>query len=276
MQLVTVYIPTKNRIAMLQRAIQSVKLQSYKPIELIVVDDGSTDGTVEFLIEQMAQGSLRAFFNSSSQGACASRNKAIENSMGYFVTGLDDDDYFSSDKRIEHFVDTWNTTANRFSGLFDSVAVATPKGIQTRHEIRQVQYNQLREHNFIGSQVFAPREHYVGAGLFDPVMPAWQDWDMWLRMSEKFGGFLNISQSSYMVDEMHGANRITTRNEVIIRNAMHLLRRKIKNVTLREKSSLIVALYGYPQVKPQLGEVLILLAAFRIKSVLLSIRRVIF
>ena len=92
--LVTIYIPTKNRLKLLNRAIESVKKQTYKDIEIIVVDDGSTDGTTEYLAQEINSGTLKAIFNKKSLGACAARNKAIEMATGDFITGLDDDDYF--------------------------------------------------------------------------------------------------------------------------------------------------------------------------------------
>jgi glycosyltransferase involved in cell wall biosynthesis len=274
MEFVTVYIPTKNRLKLLKRAIQSVNSQSYKWIELIVVDDGSTDGTVEFLQAEMVQGNLRAFFHHASLGACAARNRAIENARGYFATGLDDDDYFTNPKRIEKFVDEWNNSKSNIGGLFDSIIASTVYGNMTRHEKKIVSYESLRQGNAVGSQIFAPRSHYIIAGLFDPNMPAWQDWDMWLRVAEKFGHFININCNSYLADEIHDAERITTRDEAKIRSAMQQLRRKITDISLREKSSLIISMYGYPQVKPQLREIAILASALRVKSVIFAFRKI--
>lgn len=92
--LVTIYIPTKNRLDLLKRAIKSVRDQTYSNIELIVVDDGSKDGTREYLEKEHEAGLLRAIFHQESLGACVARNAAIELSQGEFITGLDDDDYF--------------------------------------------------------------------------------------------------------------------------------------------------------------------------------------
>src|SRR4030067_1733348 len=123
--LVTVYIPTKNRLELLQRAIKSVQTQTYPNIELIVVDDGSTDGTREYLEKEVGVGNFKAIFHDKSLGACATRNAAIKSSRGELITGLDDDDYFLSDRRIELFVEKWNSVGPGFAGIFDSVKVHT-------------------------------------------------------------------------------------------------------------------------------------------------------
>jgi len=271
--LVSVYIPTKNRLELLKRAIQSVKEQTYKNIELIVADDGSTDGTREYLTQEMASGNLKAIFHEKSLGACVARNAAIICAQGEFVTGLDDDDYFLSINRIQYFIDKWNVLDGKIAGLFDSVFVATKTSKLKRHEAISVTLNDLRNFNSLGSQVFAPKSHYIEAGLFDPAMPAWQDWDLWLRISQKFGSFININQFSYLVDEEHDADRITMRDESRIRLAMQQLCKKIPQLSQREKSSLTISMLAYPQVKPTLNEIGRLLMALRLKSVLNATRK---
>ena len=105
--LVSVYIPTYNRLNLLKRAIESVRKQSYKNLEIIIVDDGSKDGTVEYL-EAISKVDKRIiyFLKKKNTGACESRNIALKNASGYFITGLDDDDYFL-ENRIEKFVNFW-------------------------------------------------------------------------------------------------------------------------------------------------------------------------
>jgi len=222
--LVSVFIPTKNRLELLTRAIESVKAQTYKNIEIVVVDDGSTDGTWDYLQQENQANGVIIIRNEESQGACAARNAAILASTGDFVTGLDDDDYFTLD-RINQFVNRWKNSGT-VAGLFDSVQVLTPNGSVVRHENQLVTYENLRASNQVGSLVFAPRNHYIEAGLFDKAMPAWQDWDLWIRMARIFGDFVNIGCTSCVVDETHGNDRITTGNERKIRLAKENLKKK--------------------------------------------------
>jgi glycosyltransferase involved in cell wall biosynthesis len=90
---VGIYMPTRNRVELLKKAIASVQAQSYQNFKLVIVNDGSTDGTQAFLDSIM---DLRISFieNIEPEGACASRNKAIVNLDTELITGLDDDDVF--------------------------------------------------------------------------------------------------------------------------------------------------------------------------------------
>lgn len=273
--LVSIYIPTHNRCELLKRAIDSVLKQTYKNIEVLVCDDGSTDSTEDFVKFLCAKYENIIYLkNRTPMGACAARNLGIQAAKGEYITGLDDDDFFEPE-RISYFVAAWHdkTHKKEIAGLFDSVKVMIPMGSITRHTVEKVFYQDLRRSNILGSQVFAPREHYIDAGLFDPVMPAWQDWDLWLRMSEKFGEFINISQFSYTVDECHDFGRITAKNEKRIRQAKDNFMGKIGNVSISEHASLLASLHAYPQVRPNMKEIIILLAAGKMKTALFSIKK---
>lgn len=102
--LVTVYIPTYNRVDLLKRAVESVQAQTYQNLEIIIVDDCSTDFTHQYL-QQLANEDKRVkyFIKEKNSGACVSRNIAIENATGEFITGLDDDDFFL-ESRIDEFM----------------------------------------------------------------------------------------------------------------------------------------------------------------------------
>jgi len=93
--LITVYMPTHNRLELLQRAVVSVFAQTMQNFELIIVDDASSDDTFDYLQKLAEQDSrVTVLRNEVSQGACVARNRAIELAKGKFVTGLDDDDEF--------------------------------------------------------------------------------------------------------------------------------------------------------------------------------------
>ena len=110
--LVTVYITTFNRVNLLKRSLDSVFKQTYKNIEIIIVDDCSTDGTQEFIKEISQQDKrIKFFLKEKNGGACESRNIAIQNARGEYITGLDDDDYFLSN-RIENFVNNLSNAKN--------------------------------------------------------------------------------------------------------------------------------------------------------------------
>lgn len=271
--LVSVYIPTRNRLPLLKRAIRSVLSQSYENLELIVFDDCSNDGTRDFLHTLQTNRKLIIICSDTQVGPCMARNIAIRHSQGECITGLDDDDYFCKDNKICRFVSAWNSSNGKIAGLIDSVLLKGVSGESIRCTAPSVNHFDLLKGNAVGGYVFAPKAHFLEAGLFDPDMPAWQDWDLWIRMSKRYGPFKNIHLCGTVVDEGHDSPRISTKNQETIRKAMLNLAKKLSPLTTREMSYLISALHTYPQVRPTFGETLTVLAALRLKAAVQSVRK---
>lgn len=98
---VSVIITTHNRLEMLKKAIKSVKMQSYSNIELMIVNDNSSDGTKEYLDRVIGENIvIKHLYGNQSQGGNHARNIGIKNSSGELVAFLDDDDFWN-DKKIE-------------------------------------------------------------------------------------------------------------------------------------------------------------------------------
>jgi glycosyltransferase involved in cell wall biosynthesis len=168
-QLVSVYLPTRNRQVFLARAVSSALQQTHGNIELTVVNDGSTDQT-KFLLDRIQQEDQRVvpIHIQESVGPSAARNIAIKMARGKFVTGLDDDDEFVSN-RITSFLEKWAALDARppFSCLFaKSVFVKNGKEWITDDRKDHVHFADLFYHNYIGNQVFTTKEYLIEAGLF--------------------------------------------------------------------------------------------------------------
>jgi len=93
---VSAVIPTYNRRALVHKAIDSVLAQTYRDFELIVVDDGSTDGTENDL--KTRYGDLITYIRQENQGESAARNRGIAQARGEYIAFLDSDDLWSPDK----------------------------------------------------------------------------------------------------------------------------------------------------------------------------------
>jgi glycosyltransferase involved in cell wall biosynthesis len=268
MPLVSVYIPTKNRLELLKRAIDSVLSQSYPSIEILVVDDNSTDGTRDYLEKLSETSRVLPVFMPVSVGACIARNLAIKAASGHFVTGLDDDDYFEPD-RIQTFVQRWhalNGTNLRIAGLFDGIQVLRTSRRDLTASPQQADHDLLKIHNGVGNQAFAPRDHLIGAGLFDNSMPCWQDWDLWLRMAKKYGQFINCGSSSYVLDLKSTSDRISTQPGFVIRYGLKRFKMKHGPYSLRENARILGALCDYPQVKLSPWELTLLAGSFQLPA----------
>src|SRR3989304_6203052 len=93
---VSVIIPSYNRLPMLKEAVGSVLAQDFEDFELIVVDDGSTDGTAEEI--KRYGGRVRLFQHSENRGVSAARNKGILHVRGKYLAFLDSDDLWVKEK----------------------------------------------------------------------------------------------------------------------------------------------------------------------------------
>lgn len=213
--LVTVYIPTFNRIDLLERAIKSVLSQSYQHIEVIVVDDCSTDGTDQFLSElSKADSRVRYFLKEKNSGACASRNIAINHAKGEFITGLDDDDYFSQN-RIQNFVSYWFEGKSKNAViLYSSYTIKknTNEFVKRPLKKKKVSFDDVLKINDIGNQVFT-EVTTLRSALFDTRLPMWQDFKCWLDILNITNGIAEgLNNYSYVVDKSHPHERISNKS----------------------------------------------------------------
>ncbi|HCG7972808.1 TPA: glycosyltransferase [Vibrio parahaemolyticus] len=239
-ELVSVYIPTKNRLSLLKRAIESVKEQTYSRVELIIVDDGSTDGTIEYL-NQIKSDSIKFILNNTSKGAPYCRNLAIKLAKGRYITGLDDDDWFTND-RLEIFVKSWNdkysficsnsmypydkeSFTHRFKKIINDFTKNKTYGIQDFFRI-----------NHAGNQIFTLRERMLNE-LFDESLPALQDYELWLRMLEKYGTCLKLKNKLQYIDDSHEFQRITSLERRI--EALKII--QMKHMYSREQFKYLIA-----------------------------------
>lgn len=270
--LVTVYIPTKNRLQLLRRAVNSVLSQTHRQIELIVVSDGSDDGTCEYVSALQEHISVKLIHNEQSVGACAARNQAIHAANGEFITGLDDDDIFLP-HRVGTFLSEWRrqeAEGERFSCLFDRRIVNVGEQVWLWDTNASVSAEQIVQTNAVGSQVFTTPQRMKDAGCFDPEMPAWQDWDMWARLIKTGGPALSIRTNTYIMDISHEFERITQKSSDKILRAARMFYQK--HCERGDLAGLLYSLGGYEQVRLTLGDVGVMLRSRHAKYALRTLR----
>ncbi len=180
---ISVVIPTFNRAHCLREAIDSVLLQQYAPIELIVVDDGSTDDTPALLA---AYGSRLTVIRQANSGVSAARNAGIRAASGNLIAFLDSDDRWLPEKAACQAV---------FFQRHPEAMICQTEEIWIRNGIR---VNPRRVHRKPSGWIFIPslalclvspsavmmrRELFDAIGWFDESLPACEDYDLWLRTS---------------------------------------------------------------------------------------------
>lgn len=241
-------MPTRNRVNSLKCAVNSVLTQTYQSIELIIVDDNSEDDTPNYLQGLVKIDSrVKYFRNTETKGACYSRNLAISNSSGEFVTGLDDDDEFKS-IHVEALLNYWSFlskfTINVPSCIY-SQCIARVDGVEVCSSNRplRVEYYDLFKLNCIGNQIFAPRSHFINVGLFDENMPAWQDLEFFYRVLEKYGTAKLLDIPTYVFDNTPRDDRISFGQKNRILNACERMI-KLHARSSRDSQYLLLQVYS--------------------------------
>jgi len=204
--LVSVYMPTKNRCQLLKRAISSIQAQSYPTIEIIIVDDGSTDDTQDYLRAlQEDNDNVTVLRNEQSAGACASRNRAIAIAKGEFITGLDDDDEFLPD-RIQSLYDAYQ---DKYAFVCSAMWWDYGKRkrlIDAKEQV--ITISQQLDYNEATTQIFTKTERMRALAGFDEAFVACQDYDFWTRLIVQYGSAFRIAKPSYVINDTGSSERM--------------------------------------------------------------------
>lgn len=182
---VSVIIPTFNRAHLIGRAIDSVLVQTYQNLEIIVVDDGSTDNTREKLV---AYGDKITYVYQKNAGAAAARNLGLATASGDFINFLDSDDWFFAEKlacQVAHmdthpecdivlcaWQDRWAETGEVKNGELTLQAADIVKAI-----LLTGNYGLFPPHIAL-----LRRECLAHAGGFDTSLNMREEQDLWLRL----------------------------------------------------------------------------------------------
>lgn len=183
---VSICIPTYNRKSYLKETIESVLAQTYKDYEIVIVDDGSTDGTEEML--KQAGYPLRYHWQQNS-GDAAARNKLVELAQGRYIAFLDSDDLLMSDA-IERM--TRAVVAESKEVIVYGPYLRIDENGQVFGKCKRKLYSgNITDRLFqdilihsCGSML--PKRVLEEAGGFDTSLPVCSDYDLWLRLSLKY------------------------------------------------------------------------------------------
>lgn len=185
---VSVVVPTYNRERTIRRAITSVLSQTGVALELIVVDDASTDNTVRLIEDLLEDDRVRLVRNPKTAGGAAARNRGLELARGEFIAFQDSDDEWLADK-LSLQVSDIRLRGAEYAGNFTSfirVAKASAEYLPSAAAMRSgdTLFSSLIRKNFITTQsLLIRREVIEEIGGFDEGLPRFQDWDLALRIA---------------------------------------------------------------------------------------------
>jgi len=193
MPTVSVIIPTYNRAHLIGRAIQSVLDQTYQDFEIKVVDDSSADETEE-IVRKFKDKRIQYIRHTQNKGGPAARNVGIKMASGEFIGFLDDDDEWLP-KKLEKQMRIFHGASPRIGVVYtgfwriqDNKKTYMPVAIPRKNA--GVMHENLLKQNFVDtSTAIVRRKCFNKAGMFDETLPAYQDWEMWIRISRSYDFF---------------------------------------------------------------------------------------
>lgn len=223
MEKISVIIPTYNYGHFLQDALESALNQTYKNIEVIVVDDGSTDNTQQML--KPYEGRIINIYKKNA-GLSAARNTGIEHASGEYIAILDSDDVWHKDKLRKQLKLFENDSD---LGVVSCYATQVDNDLNFQKEIIYDEYispeecsRALAKKNIIsgGSSALIKAECFDKVGHFDETLNSAEDWDMWLRINQ-FYTITHVKES--LVSIRSGSDNMSS-----IKHAKRMLDNEIK------------------------------------------------
>ena len=183
---VSVIIPTFNRKELLERSIESVLSQTWPHFELIVVDDGSDDGTASFVRQTYPEVSC---IHQNNKGAAAARNTGIKAAKHDLLAFLDSDDCYDNNKlamQVEAMQQQPSYLVSHTQELWYRRGAVLNQKKKHRKESGDI-FERSLELCAVGmSTIMARRQLFDQVGLFDESLPCCEDYDLWLRVSAQY------------------------------------------------------------------------------------------
>lgn len=210
---VSVVIPSYNRVELLQRAIDSALNQTYRDIELIVVDDGSDDGTSE-MIERIPDPRVRLVRHRRPQGVARARNAGIAIARGEWVAFLDNDDEWLPEK-LERQLALVEQEDPGVAAVYCSAFFASAPGerrpMRRRNLPRGDVLDSLLRHDMPTTPTLymVRRSALIEIGGFDDTALHAEDLDCWIRLARASYRFAVVDQPLAVWHADHGLDQIT-------------------------------------------------------------------
>lgn len=207
--LVSIVIPAYNAQSTVIETLESVVKQTYDNIETIIVDDGSSDNTVEIVKQFIADKPSMYVYTKDNNGVAATRNYGFQCAKGKYLLFLDADDLIDPcfvKRCMEIFnaqpdVDIVTTQIRHFERV-NNVYAHAPFSLE----------NILKGNCFVITSLIKS-EAFKDIGMFDVNMKFHEDWEMWIRMTAKYNNVVRIDEPLFWYRKRHSADSLCDIND---------------------------------------------------------------
>lgn len=214
-KLVSVNLTTYNRANLLQRALDSILVQTYPKMEVIIVDDCSEDNTTEVVNNYMEKDPrIKYFRHEKNQGNAKARNTALSHSTGYYIAFMDDDDEWIDNYKLDKQVEIFENSKENIGVVCSSVLLIEEKGNSKAKTVEKPK--NLKKHILGGNgiiyspTVLTKREILEEVGGFDDNMKKGVDSEFYRTCIVKLGYDVNFMSDVTTAIYECGSDRMTT------------------------------------------------------------------
>jgi len=183
---VSICIPTYNRKELLKETLKSIFMQTYKDYEVVIVDDGSTDDTEQMIKDT---GYPVRYYWQENAGDAAARNKLTKLADGQYISFLDSDDLLPPDA-VERMVDVMSKEPEDVI-VYGPYVTIDQDGNVCKRKRKKLHSGYITQNLFENILVHScgsmfPKKVLEEAGGFNEALPVCADYDLWLRLSQKY------------------------------------------------------------------------------------------
>lgn len=205
MPTISVIIPAYNAQATIVKTIESIRKQTFRDLEIIIINDGSTDRTLE-IVNKIKDSRIK-MFNYPNGGVAVARNRGISHAQGEYIAFLDADDFWTIDK-LELQLQALNQNPQAgvaYSWTYfwegENNKCFPSESIYHQGNV----YSQLLVNNFLhhGSNPLIRRQAIDSVGFFNPNFPHCADWDYSLRLAAKWNFVVVTKHQIYYRQSSH-------------------------------------------------------------------------
>jgi glycosyltransferase involved in cell wall biosynthesis len=208
--LVSVVLPTRNRVDLLERAVESVLRQSLTDFELIIVDDASEDGTKAYLATvEVRDPRVRVVRTPAAMGGAGARNAGLRLSRGEWTAFLDDDDQWLPTK-LQRQLERLRANSSAVACSCGYVRCLPSGRSREVHVPSNATMPQLLAASVLGSASLCVCSTRILAEIagFDSTLKSAQDMDLWVRLRQR--GEIEVCREALVLYRVHSGPRIST------------------------------------------------------------------
>jgi glycosyltransferase involved in cell wall biosynthesis len=228
---VTVIMPAFNREKYIAESMRSVLIQTFKDFELLVIDDGSTDKTVEIARTFVSDPRVRIQENKKNEGIAKTRNKGLELSKGKYIAPLDSDDIWLDHDKLSKQVEFLDTHAN-YAMIGGAIVHIDTRDNQLKKVIfarsdEVIRNVILHSNQFAQSTLMFRKDAILKCGGYSSEYVVCDDYNLWLCVGTKYS-FANFPDifTGYRI---HGSNITRTKRLTAAREILEIVRNNRKN-----------------------------------------------